>query len=1247
MTDVLPSSIESKYELAEALKALKDDSSYSFRTLARQVDAQPATVSGWFSGRHLPYPRHDETFHKILIELGVDDTQAWDEALARARQNSQDSASSNPYQGLDPYAQAESHRFFGRDSLTDELFQHVTDRTPPSPRDTNLPVVLLGPSGSGKTSLLRAGLLPRIANTGDWHCDYLSLDDDPLHNVKRAVARKDRLTEPPVRLLVLDQFEQALRLPLSEQEHLFELLEAFCHQPDSIVLIGLRADYFQAASMHPWLRAGLSEHQVLMRPPSVEDLTDIVIRSAHVVNRTVENALLGTMISAVNDYLAGRPESGALPHVSHVLFGVAEASTTAELTLAAYNKVGGFHGALSKSAEDAYAGLTDAEQRACRRLFSSLVQLSAQGIPTRRLLHEPELERIVDDEIEIEPVLLAFTASRIIITDQDTIRLSHEAVLTTWQRLGAWIEEDRSHLIGERRVKVAAELWRDSGKDPDSLLSGSALGQANEMLEAPFVESRLDDDTLQFVELSGAQHRRRLAAERKRRRVLIGLTSLAGTLALVASMLAVRSERSADEARRAEAESRSRQIAAQAQIFSNSDPTVKHHLGLLAFDIYPSTEARSALIGGTGEVQSRRYLGGSGSTALGVAGDGSRFAYSNSADGTIRVMDQTSENTFSEVFRLEVQDADKDVYALAFSRDGRYMLSGGQDSFVSLWDLEGDRKPRHLHDDLTYYSAAVLDIELDETSGFAYGAGLGNGVGIWNLAGSPEEESLLIPESEIVEQVELHPDTALALLRLNDGTIKAWDLTDLAEPLWTRPPPDDKIVNAIAVRPDGTQLLIGDSAGTIEFFDIRDYGRPTFERELQAFGGWVNAIRYSPDGRSIVSTASNGEVAIWEAASLNERGRTVFPALGLDIEFVDDTRLLVAVADGSVRELDLADVELSNGGAQIWTIQFAQTRKRMIAASGDQVQILDLNQNGKSVLAARIAEPTGLELTGAAAISPSGETVAMGSRSGEVLLALPASPTRYEILDELGAHIENVSISDDGTLLGAVDRDGRAFIWRLGAELDARPKTEVAVEGWAISLAFSPDNSQLLVGSDTGAVSVFSLREPGPPELTGKVISGDSIAFTIDFHPTLPIFATGNSDSSVRLWESTHSGDPDLVGMVDGPHDRVFWVAFSPDGERIAATSSDGVAWVWSFDGSSSPQLQLAIPTTSDDLHALAFSPDSSELVAGGAEGQLFHWDLNVTTAQQRICDASGESITEAEWAELLPDTPYSPPCAN
>ena len=77
-------------------------------------------------------------------------------------------AVTSPYRWLEHFSQRDAAYFFGRDDLIDELSEHLRKQRF---------LLLAGPSGSGKSSLLRAGLLHAVRQSGRQTLAIRPLDD--------------------------------------------------------------------------------------------------------------------------------------------------------------------------------------------------------------------------------------------------------------------------------------------------------------------------------------------------------------------------------------------------------------------------------------------------------------------------------------------------------------------------------------------------------------------------------------------------------------------------------------------------------------------------------------------------------------------------------------------------------------------------------------------------------------------------------------------------------------------------------------------------------------------------------------------------------------------------------------------------------------------------------------------------------------------------------------------------------------
>ena len=179
----------------------------------------------------------------------------------------------------------------GASVLVAELTARVLDRRL---------VAVVGASGSGKSSLVRAGLLPlvrsgRLPGGGPWRADVIVPGSTTRWHAIDAVAGLD---EPGPQLLVIDQFEEVLSSRLDSTRSPAACSTSCSTRPSTLascswsVPIRLGA----LASSRP-LAELIEDAQVLVGPPSDEELRRIVVEPARRTGCTVEPELV-SMIAA-------------------------------------------------------------------------------------------------------------------------------------------------------------------------------------------------------------------------------------------------------------------------------------------------------------------------------------------------------------------------------------------------------------------------------------------------------------------------------------------------------------------------------------------------------------------------------------------------------------------------------------------------------------------------------------------------------------------------------------------------------------------------------------------------------------------------------------------------------------------------------------------------------------------------------------------------------------------------------------
>jgi energy-coupling factor transporter ATP-binding protein EcfA2 len=429
----------------------------------------------------------------------------------------------NPYKGLRPFTSNDTHDFFGRMNLIDELVSSIETMLTLAKqgKQQSRLLAVVGPSGSGKSSVVMAGLLPRlragkIFESETWTSlepivpgehpidalahvlfehfpeknlqalrDDLQLEDvRGLHLYASALARRTKSASPHV-VLIVDQFEELFTHTANEQERqqFIDLLITACTQREGslIVILMLRADFYDRPVQYPALYTLIEKHQAAMLPMTQDDLRAVITQPAALpdVQLTFEGSLVGDLLFDVQG------QSGALPLLQFTLDQLFQQRDGHQLTLQAYQEMGGVKGALSRHAEQTYYNLPSSEHRTCARaLFLRLIDpgFTEQDTTRRRadlsefIFANPTQTQCMQETIEM------FIQARLLTTKQSgkrtTIEVSHEAVIREWKLLADWLREARDDIRFQQAFSEDVAEWERQKQPKDQLYRGAQLKEA-------------------------------------------------------------------------------------------------------------------------------------------------------------------------------------------------------------------------------------------------------------------------------------------------------------------------------------------------------------------------------------------------------------------------------------------------------------------------------------------------------------------------------------------------------------------------------------------------------------------------------------------------------------------------------------------------------------------------------------------------------------------------------------------------
>ncbi|KAJ7154878.1 WD40-repeat-containing domain protein [Mycena crocata] len=611
------------------------------------------------------------------------------------------------------------------------------------------------------------------------------------------------------------------------------------------------------------------------------------------------------------------------------------------------------------------------------------------------------------------------------------------------------------------------------------------------------------------------------------------------------------------------------------------------------------------------------------------------------------------------------------VECVAFSADGKQIISGAWDRTVRVWDAETGAavgNPFKGHADKVIHVAMspdgkqIISASPDTVQIQDYPTG-GVIVIPFNslrvIAVSPNGRYIVSGSEQFPQGNPARVETTLAL----------WD-SQTGHPIGPKIQCDVEAYS-IAFSADGRHVVTGLQDRTIRVWNTETGHQvgPIIQCACKVY-----SVAFSPDGRQIGSGCSDSKVRVWDSVTGDLIGapfkvpiEPTFAKTAAEflqfVTFSPDGKWIVAACSCKVTILDVATgslVGLLDGHTGVITsVAFSPDGGQIVSASGDKsLRVWD----SSVVLPPPNGELFATGNTASLAFSPDGKWIVSGGyRDG--IVRVRDSKTGASIVHPFEGSVEGgvhrIALSPDGSKIavGCRDLSSGGYLVRVWhAETGTSTTVKAGGNGeynwkhtWSGFMTFSPDGRHLtfrheddptirICSSDSwsivaegqmmpadGFVGMFSSNGEsviclGPGRRTDWNWKLGSLAHTQfadpQFEPQMVAFAlapngkhiaSGHPDETVKIWDE-QTVDPIFTGLLSGHSAWVRSAVFSPDSQWIAVGTTDGVVQIWDHKAGAVVAGPFEGPAQS--VTCIVFSPDGDYLASAAYDGSIRMWQV-------------------------------------